>query len=142
MIYMDTEIKNKYADLQSQIKSLDKSYYQDNASFLPDFEYDLLRKELESLEAKHPELKQDISVSDKVGYEPAKGFKKIAHKQKMLSLSNCFSLDDAGSFVQRIQKFLEISDFPTTNFFFLFFRELLYVAQIVLSFRFNDSAIL
>ncbi|MBT4921513.1 MAG: NAD-dependent DNA ligase LigA [Rickettsiales bacterium] len=109
---MDTEIKNKYADLQSQIKSLDKSYYQDNASFLPDFEYDLLRKELESLEAKHPELKQDISVSDKVGYEPAKGFKKIAHKQKMLSLSNCFSLDDAGSFVQRIQKFLEISDFP------------------------------
>jgi DNA ligase (NAD+) len=109
---MDSEIKKKYQQLEKRIRDLDKNYYQDNLSFLPDSEYDLLRKELEIIEKNHPDLKSKSSLTDKVGYESEKGFSKISHKEKMLSLSNCFSIEDIEDFIQRVQKFLEISNFP------------------------------
>ncbi|MBL6784703.1 MAG: NAD-dependent DNA ligase LigA [Rickettsiales bacterium] len=109
---MQTEIQKKYDFLTKRIRKFDKSYYQDDNSLISDGEYDLLRKEIEILESKFPELKTNASVNEKVGYEPSKGFAKITHKEKMLSLSNCFSIEEVDDFIERIQKFLEIKDFP------------------------------
>jgi DNA ligase (NAD+) len=109
---MNQKIRQKYDLLSTQIKKYDQSYYQDNKSLINDFEYDLLRKDLEQLEHDFPELKTNASLNQKVGYEPSKGFAKITHKEKMLSLSNCFSINEVDDFIQRIQKFLDIQDFP------------------------------
>ena len=54
---MQTEIQKKYDFLTKRIRKFDKSYYQDDNSLISDGEYDLLRKEIEILESKFPELK-------------------------------------------------------------------------------------
>ena len=74
---------------------------------ISDREYDMLLRELEQLEEKHPELITEDSPTQRVGGEPAKGFSKVEHQVPMLSLQDVFSFDELRMFDERIRKNLE-----------------------------------
>ena len=109
---MDLLISAEYQELVKEIEKYDKEYYQDNESSIADSEYDSLRKKLEIIEEKYPELRDSQSPSQKVGYKVQEDFQKEAHSKVMLSLANGFSSDDIEGFIERIKKFLKIDYFP------------------------------
>ena len=58
-------------------------------------------KELESLEAQHPEWDDPLSPTRRVGSDLGKGFQQVKHIHPMLSLGNTYSIDEVGDFVRR-----------------------------------------
>lgn len=104
------DAKARHKKLAAQIKKHDQAYYQEDAPKVSDAEYDSLRRELEDLEAKYPELITDQSPSQTVGAAPSKGFQKVQHAVPMLSLSNVFSEEDLRDFLDRVRRFLGLPD--------------------------------
>lgn len=104
------DAKARHNKLAEQIRAADKSYYIKDAPHISDADYDVLRRELENLESKYPELITKDSPTQKIGATPAKGFKKVKHVLPMLSLSNVFSEEDAIGFIDKIRRFLDLAD--------------------------------
>ncbi len=98
--------------LASEIARHDKLYYNKAAPELTDAEYDKLRKRNIAIEARFPDLVREDSPSTRVGSAPAERFGKVRHSVAMLSLDNAFDGDDARAFVQRVQRFLNLSAPP------------------------------
>jgi DNA ligase (NAD+) len=71
---------------------------------IEDFEFDMLMKELEELEAKHPETDDPNSPSRRVGGEVTKFFPTFIHVRPMLSLGNVYNEGELFDFDQRIRK--------------------------------------
>lgn len=100
----------RYKFLVKEIERHDELYHGKDKPEISDADYDVLRKELDEIEQKFPDIVVKNSPSKKVGATPAKGFKKVKHSVPMLSLSNAFSEEDAQDFIDKIQRFLNISD--------------------------------
>lgn len=100
----------RHAELAAAIRHHDARYYQDDAPEISDADYDALRRELEQIEAEHPELRTEQSPTQSVGAAPKRGFAKVEHSMPMLSLSNAFSEDDVADFVERVRRFLSLGD--------------------------------
>jgi len=96
----------RHQKLVKEISEHDVAYHQNDNPTVSDADYDALRRELESLEEKYPNLITDQSPSKKVGAAPAKGFKKVKHAVPMLSLSNIFAPEDIADFLQKVARFL------------------------------------
>lgn len=107
------DAKVRHSDLVRDIRAADTAYYQDDAPRMDDAAYDVLRKELEALEAEYPELITKDSPTQTVGAKPAQGFSKVKHAMPMLSLSNVFSEDELTDFITRIRKFLGLDNSDT-----------------------------
>ncbi len=75
---------------------------------VPDAEYDRLLRELEAIEATHPELITPDSPTQRIGGPPSAAFAPIAHEWPMLSLANAFSEQEVADFVRRIEEKLKI----------------------------------
>ena len=105
-----SDIHKIYQSLVSEIKHHDALYHQKDDPEISDAEYDALRQKLDALEFQHPELITPDSPSQMVGAKAAKGFRKITHSVPMLSLSNVFSEEDVTDFLERIRRFLGLSD--------------------------------
>jgi DNA ligase (NAD+) len=88
----------------------DQLYYQEDAPEISDREYDLLRRELETLEAAHPDLIRPDSPTQRVGTAPAEGFATAPHRSPMLSLDNAMNADEMRAFDARVRKLLGTSD--------------------------------
>jgi len=93
--------------LALEIESHDKHYYQDDAPKISDADYDTLRKRVNAIEARFPELVTSESPSQKIGAQPSGRFAKVQHAVPMLSLGNAFSDEDVADFVDRIRRFLK-----------------------------------
>jgi DNA ligase (NAD+) len=104
------EARVRHGKLVRQIRGADVAYYQEDAPVLSDFEYDILRRELEELEVRYPDLKTADSPTQTVGARPVRGFSKIEHSRPMLSLSNVFSEEDVLDFLAKIRRFLGLPD--------------------------------
>ena len=104
------DAKVRHAELVKKIRRHDEAYYQKDAPEVSDAEYDKLRKELEEIEAAHPDLITKDSPTQTVGAAPSKGFKKVKHAVPMLSLSNVFSEEELSDFLERIRRFLGLSE--------------------------------
>ena len=100
----------RHAELLAQIHYHDQKYHRDDQPEISDAAYDALRQELEAIEAQYPDLITLDSPSRSVGAAPAKGFKKIRHAMPMLSLSNAFNPEDVNDFLDRIRRFLGLSE--------------------------------
>jgi DNA ligase (NAD+) len=98
--------------LAQEIAQHDKLYYREDAPKLTDAQYDKLRLRNSAIEARFPELAREDSPSLRVGAAPAEKFGKVRHAVAMLSLDNAFDADDVTSFVQRVQRFLNLSETP------------------------------
>ena len=79
------------AELRRILERANYAYYVLDKPEMSDAEYDRLFRELQELEAKHPELRTPDSPTLRVGAEPAAGFKKHRHLVPMLSLANAFT---------------------------------------------------
>jgi len=94
--------------LALEIESHDRHYYQDDAPKISDADYDALRKRVNAIEARFPELVTSESPSQKVGAQPSGRFAKVQHAVPMLSLGNAFSDEDVADFVDRVRRFLKL----------------------------------
>ncbi|MBU1906358.1 MAG: NAD-dependent DNA ligase LigA [Candidatus Omnitrophica bacterium] len=104
---MGKDIEKKIDRLRDEIRHHDYLYYVLSQPKISDKEYDLLLRELVSLEDKHPEFKSDDSPSVRVSGGILEGFKTARHKQSMLSLDNTYSFEEIKDWENRITKGLK-----------------------------------
>ncbi|WP_245156319.1 NAD-dependent DNA ligase LigA [Agrilutibacter solisilvae] len=90
--------------LRQQIEDANYRYYVLDDPSLPDSDYDRLLRELQSLEASHPELAREDSPTQRVGNAPSAKFSEVRHGVPMLSLANAFAPEEIDEFVARIGK--------------------------------------
>ncbi len=104
----EKKIKSEY---QKKIKLLQKHnllYYDKSNPKISDKDYDNLKEEILKLEKKYSFLNDSNSPSKTVGFKPSRNFKKSAHREKMLSLSNAFDEEDLVNFEKKICNYLNL----------------------------------
>jgi len=101
---MSANIQKKIESLRQEIRRHDYSYYALSHPEISDREYDLLMRQLESLEKEHPEYKTDDSPTARVGAGIIGGFKTVRHREKMLSLDNTYTFDELQDWRKRVEK--------------------------------------
>ena len=84
----------------------DAAYYQDDAPYLSDAEYDLLKRRNEEIEKRFPELVRSDSPSKRIGAPVNSAFGKVTHRFPMLSLADVFSVEEAEDFIASVKRFL------------------------------------
>ncbi len=104
------EAKAEHVRLELQIEQHDRRYYQQDKPTISDADYDALRRRYEAIELAFPDLRTLTSLSHKVGAAPSGKFKKVRHAVPMLSLGNAFSAEDVTDFVERVRRFLRLSE--------------------------------
>lgn len=92
--------------LREELHQHNYNYYVLNAPVISDREFDMLMKELQDLESRHPEHFDENSPSMRVGSDINKDFTQVQHKYPMLSLGNTYSEADVKDFYERVRKAL------------------------------------
>ena len=90
--------------LRREIEHHNRRYYVHDDPEISDAEYDELLRELEALEAAHPEWISPDSPTQRVGAQPAEGFATVRHRLPMLSLANGFEADEIHDFDRRVRE--------------------------------------
>ncbi|MGP1451781.1 MAG: NAD-dependent DNA ligase LigA [Metamycoplasmataceae bacterium] len=101
---MNIEIKNKILQLTKKIWEWNKQYYQDNNPTVDDLVYDEALKELEELEKKYPEYMFPNSPTQHLGSFADSKFKKVIHKNPMLSLAKAYNFEDIIKYIDNLKK--------------------------------------
>ena len=96
----------EHADLSARIAEADRLYHQEDAPEITDAEYDALRRRLETIEGRFPDLAGTGAASASVGAKPSEKFAKVRHAVPMLSLGNAFADAEVEEFVARVRRFL------------------------------------
>jgi DNA ligase (NAD+) len=96
--------------LRAEIARHNHAYYVLDNPSIPDAEYDQLFRELQSLEAEHPELVTPDSPTQRVGGVAAAGFEPVRHAVPMLSINNGFLDADIVNFDRRVREGLQAAD--------------------------------
>jgi DNA ligase (NAD+) len=104
------EAQKRVAALREQIEKANYEYHILDQPTIDDFAYDALMRELQDLEAKHPDLVTPDSPTQRVGAPPSTRFAPVEHAHPMLSLSNAFDETEVRAFDQRIRKALGRED--------------------------------
>lgn len=102
------DIEQKIKLLRKIIREHNHNYYVLDAATISDYDFDILLKELETLEAKYPEYYDPNSPSQRVGGSITKDFITVTHKNRMYSLANSYSKEDLQDWEARVQKGLGI----------------------------------
>ena len=92
--------------LRDTIREHQHHYYILSQPTISDAEFDVLFRELQTLEASHPDLVTPDSPTQRVGAEPAEGFESVEHTVPMLSLDNATSAEDLLEFEERLERLL------------------------------------
>ncbi len=100
-----TEIE-RIDQLREELHRHNYNYYVLNAPEITDQEFDKLMRELQDLEEKHPEHRDENSPSMRVGSDINKNFTQVVHKYPMLSLANTYSETEVTEFYDRVKKSL------------------------------------
>jgi len=101
--------QQRVADLRSLLQQAAHAYYVMDAPLMEDSVYDRLFRELQEIERRHPELITPDSPTQRVGGEPAEGFKNVAHRIPLYSLRNAFNLAELEAWFDRLSKALNIT---------------------------------
>jgi DNA ligase (NAD+) len=101
---MSNEARHRIAELTQEIRDHQFKYYVLDAPTITDAQFDKLLKELQALEAKHPELLEPDSPSLGVGGGFATSFAQHDHIEKMMSLDNVFDEDELNAWFDRVEK--------------------------------------
>jgi DNA ligase (NAD+) len=86
------------------------NYHVLDAPTIPDAEYDKLFRELQALEAAHPEAVSADTPTSRVGAAPIPEFKQVTHAMPMLSLNNGFADEDIDNFDRRVREGLDLAN--------------------------------
>jgi DNA ligase (NAD+) len=90
--------------LRKELEHHNYLYYVEAAPVISDLEYDKLMRELERLEAEHPELQSPDSPTQRVGGQPVDALNSVQHREAMFSIGNALSADELREFDTRIRK--------------------------------------
>ncbi|MCD4753418.1 MAG: NAD-dependent DNA ligase LigA [Anaerolineaceae bacterium] len=100
----NSSLKDQLEALKEKINEYAYHYYGPNASMVSNAEYDQLFKQLEGIEASHPEWVTSGSPTQRVGGVLSEGFQKVNHPAPILSLASVTDLKGVRSWVERISK--------------------------------------
>lgn len=103
--------QERILQLRAELHEHNYRYYVQNAPIISDQEFDYLMRELQDLEAKHPEMADSNSPTIRVGSDLNKEFQQVFHKYPMLSLANTYSEAEVSDFYERVRKGLDGEDF-------------------------------
>ncbi|NIA20886.1 MAG: NAD-dependent DNA ligase LigA [Anaerolineaceae bacterium] len=98
--------KGRILQLRRELARHDRLYYVENTPEISDAEYDRLYRELADLEARHPELADPNSPTQRVGGAPLEEFENVAHEVPMLSIDNTYSPEEVREFDARVHRLL------------------------------------
>ena len=107
---MDDSIKNRYAEICVELHHHSYCYHVQDSPEISDAEYDLLFRELQSIEVEHPELVTQQSPTQQVGAPVSEKFSPVEHFVPMLSLRNAKNLEDFFDFDSSIRRTFLASD--------------------------------
>ena len=100
------EAKKRIQKLREDIVFHERKYYVENDPQISDYEFDMLMKELYGFEKRFPELITPDSPTQRVGEQSIDGFLSVEHRNPMLSLDNCYTIEELKDFEERIQKII------------------------------------
>lgn len=103
--------KQRILQLRQELHEHNYKYYVLNQPTIGDQEFDFMMHELQELEARHPELADPDSPTQRVGSDISTEFRQVAHKYPMLSLANTYSEQDVADFYESVRKGLGGEDF-------------------------------
>ena len=92
-----TTPRERLSALRAEIERHNRLYYVEDAPEITDTEYDRLFRELQALEAAHPELVTPDSPTQRVGGAPAKDLAPVRHEMPMLSIRTETDTEDTGA---------------------------------------------
>ncbi len=95
--------KERILELTELLKDANYRYYVLDDPKMQDFEYDRLLRELEELEAAHPELTAADSPTKRVGGEALSQFEKVTHPVPLMSLQDVFSMEELEEFLTKVK---------------------------------------
>jgi DNA ligase (NAD+) len=98
----DAAARQRHAELVETIEAARWAYYMRDAPTISDAEYDAAYRDLESLEAEHPDLAVPTSPTKSVGGTYSTDFATVTHAERMYSLEDVFSLEELGEWFARI----------------------------------------
>ena len=107
-------VQQQINSLREELNQHNHNYYVLDNATISDYDFDIKLKELEKLEAAHPEFFDPNSPTQRVGGEITKNFSTIIHKNRMYSLDNSYSKEDLFDWETRIQKNLGREDLEYT----------------------------
>ncbi len=105
-----SEVQSRLHALRQQIELHNYQYYVLDAPAISDAAYDGLWRELQALEAAHPELDTADSPTHRVGAAPLATFSQVQHRQAMLSLNNAFADAEVTAFDKRVREVLGVEE--------------------------------
>ena len=105
-----TSVKKRIVELKNILDNHNIAYYVHDNPTISDYEYDMILRELESLENEYPEFKTSDSPTQRVGSTPIDFFDSIVHSIPMLSLSNAMNEVELENFNSQVKKFLNTKE--------------------------------
>lgn len=105
------EPRERIQELTDLLNDANTKYYVLDAPEMPDFEYDRLLRELEELEAAHPEYALPDSPTRRVGGEALSQFEKVTHPVPLMSLQDVFSTEELQEFLDKMQEAYPSAEF-------------------------------
>ena len=96
--------KERILYLREQLHEHNYKYYVLNQPDISDQDFDFLMHELQDLEAKHPELYDANSPTQRVGSDLNQNFTQVAHKYPMLSLANTYNEQDVADWYESVSR--------------------------------------
>ena len=103
--------KQRIEQLRQELHEHNYRYYVLNQPVIGDQEFDLMMDELQDLEARHPEMADPNSPTQRVGSDLQTGFRQVAHRYPMLSLANTYNEQDVRDWYESVRKGLAGEDF-------------------------------
>ena len=103
--------KQRIEQLRHELHEHNYRYYVLNQPSIGDYEFDQLMRELQDLEARHPEMADPNSPTQRVGSDLQSEFRQVAHKYPMLSLANTYSEQEVRDWYDSVKKGLGGEDF-------------------------------
>ena len=100
------QIKEQIESLRQELREHNHNYYVLDNATISDYEFDVKLKELQTLEAKHPEFYDASSPTLRVGGGVTKNFETVVHNERMYSLDNSYSKEDLEDWEKRMQRIL------------------------------------
>ena len=99
-----TEAEKRAEELRGLLNYHSRKYYVEDDPEISDYDYDMMLRELENIEAAYPELVTADSPTQRVGGEAVSAFAEVRHEVPMESLQDVFSTGEIGEFCERIGK--------------------------------------
>ena len=96
--------QDRILQLRKELHEHNHRYYVLNQPVISDQDFDFLMHELQELEARHPEMDDPNSPTQRVGSDLNQEFHQVTHRYPMLSLANSYSREEIADFISRIKK--------------------------------------